>query len=70
MKSIFMNDDQSLASEDIADFDFLVARMEALSIGEVLMSSCSSWQKLTACWHVDYQLVSGGGVFWTCTISI
>ena len=49
MKSIFMNDDQSLASEDIADFDFLVARMEALSIGEVLMSSCSSWQKLTAC---------------------
>jgi len=37
MKSIFMNDDQSLASEDIADFDFLVARMEALSIGEVLM---------------------------------
>jgi len=28
----FMNDDQSLASEDIADFDFLVAGMEALSI--------------------------------------
>jgi len=28
MKNIFMNGDQSLASEDIADFDFLVAGID------------------------------------------
>ena len=53
MKSIFMNDDQSLASEDIADFDFLVARMEALSIGEVLMWSwliLAEVDSMLACW--------------------